>query len=35
MIVEVTDRMGNAQPLTVEDLECLLNIFRKIMDDKF
>ena len=35
MIVEVTDRMGDAQPLTVEDLECFLNIFIKIMADKF
>ena len=35
MIVEVTDRMSDAQPLTVEDLECFLNIFRIIMDDKF
>jgi hypothetical protein len=33
--VEVTDRMSDAQPLTVEYLECFLNIFRKIMDDKF
>jgi hypothetical protein len=35
MIVEVTDRMGDAQPLTVEDLECFLNILRRIMDGKF
>jgi len=35
MIVEVIDRMGDAKPLTVEDLECLLNIFRRIMYDKF
>lgn len=35
MIVEVSARMGDAQPLTVEDLECFLNIFRRIMDDKF
>jgi hypothetical protein len=35
MIVEVTDRMGDAQPLAVEDLECFLNIFRRIMDGKF
>ena len=35
MIVEVTDRMSDAQPLTVEDLECFLNVFRRIIDDKF
>lgn len=35
MIVEVSDRMSDAQPLTVEDLECFLNVFRRIIDDKF
>jgi superfamily II DNA or RNA helicase len=35
MIVEVTDRMSDAQPLTVEDLEGFLNVFRRIIDDKF
>jgi len=35
MMVEVTDRMSDAQPLTVEDLECFLNIFRIIMADDF
>lgn len=27
--------MSDAQPLTVEDLEYFLNVFRRIMDDKF
>ena len=27
--------MSDAQPLTVEDLECFLNVFRRIMDDQF
>ena len=33
MIVEVTERMSAAQPLTVEDLEFFLNVFRKIMNE--
>jgi ATP-dependent helicase IRC3 len=33
MIVEVSDRMSDAQPLTVEDLESFLNLFRKIMNE--